>query len=260
MKSVAGILFYLVAIIFFCNPVVSGQDIPEITAEELPGFSLDRNECFDGSSLWGYINGGADIYLEYGFEILRVEEFSFADEIVKLEMFKMDDPVSAFGIFSNKTFKCKDSGVLTAMDCLNPYQLQLLCGEYYIQLINQSGSEKAKQAMESISGVILKKINPREVQLPIVYLTDSLKFSLYDIKMVKGELGIHNKVPELEDCFIDADGYQVYYTKTTGDGKSAKYYEVVISKPEMRNKFLENIRDKDLQIVSDNGLNILVQW
>jgi len=25
------------------------------------------NRVYEGSSLWGYINGGADVYLEYGF-------------------------------------------------------------------------------------------------------------------------------------------------------------------------------------------------
>ncbi len=75
MKPFSGLLLTLFMGIIFCSYFAIGQQIPEITAEELPGFMLNRNECFDGGSLWGYMNGGADIYLEYGFEKLRVEEF-----------------------------------------------------------------------------------------------------------------------------------------------------------------------------------------
>ncbi len=70
------------------------------------------------------------------------------DEIIKLELFKMDSPVSTFGIYSIRTFKCEQSNLITTFDCLNRFQFQLLAGNYYIQFINESGSEKVKQTMD----------------------------------------------------------------------------------------------------------------
>jgi len=259
MKSFSGLSLYLLLSIISCSYFAIGQEIPEITAAEFPGFSLDRNECFDGASLWGYMNGGADIYLEYGFEVLRVEEFSNKNETIKLELFKMDDPISAFGIYSIKTFKCKQSKVITTTDCLNQYQFQLLYGNYYIQLINESGSERAKQTMISIAENVLKKIQPLELALPVMYLTDSLNLSLFDIKMVKGPLGIHNKIMYLEDCFKGIEEYQVYYANMIVDGEKVKYYEIVFDEPEMKDKFIENNTDKDLKIIKENNRSILIQ-
>jgi len=237
-----------------------GQEIPEITAEEIPNYYLNRNECFTGESLWGYMNGGADIYLEYGFEILRVEEFFSEDETIKLELFKMDDPISAFGIYSIKTFKCEQSNITTTTNCFNRFQFQLLYGDYYIQLINESGSEKTKQTMISIAELLLQKIEDKELILPLRYLTDSLNLLPGAIKMFKGDLGIQNIAIDLRAYFNGIDGYQIYYAKTEVEGEKIKYYEIVFDKPEMKKKFLENTKDKELQILSVNSISILIQY
>jgi hypothetical protein len=259
MKSFSRLSLVLIFCIVLCSFTSISQEIPEITAEEFSDFTLNRNECFDGGSLWGYMNGGADIYLEYGFEKLRVEEFSNEDETIKLEIFKMDDPISAFGIYSIKTFKCEQSNLVTTTDCLNRFQFQLLYGNYYIQLINESGSENAKQTLISMAETLLKKLKPQELLLPLTYLTDSLNFSPSQINMVKGDLGVHNKAMYLEDSFNGIENYQIYYANTIVDGKKVKYYEIVFDKPEMKNKFLEKNKDKELQIIKGNDISILIQ-
>jgi len=259
MRSFSGLSVIVIFCIYLCSNFSLAQEIPEVTAEEFPGFTLNRNERFDGQSLWGYMNGGADIYLEYGFEKLRVEKFSKEDETMKLEVFKMDDPISAFGIYSIKSFRCEQSNVIIPIDCLNRFQFQLLCGRYYIQIINESGSEKTKQTMIRLAETLLKKIDPAELKLPVKYLTDSLKFSLSDIKMVKGELGVHNKTIYLKDCFLGIDNYEIYFAKTDADDKKVKYYELVFNAPEMKNKFMDNIKDKDFLIKKEAEDRILIQ-
>lgn len=242
-----------------CSYLIVGQEIPEITAEELPGFVLNRNESFNGGSLWGYINGGADIYLEYGFDILRVQEFAFEDETIKLEIFKMDDPIAAFGINSIKTFRCEQSKVITTIDCLNRFQFQLLAGEYYIQMINDSGSEKASQAMKSIGETLLNQIDPEELKLPIRFLTDSLNFTLSEITMLKGILGIQDKAMNLAECFVDIHDYQVYYAKKPVDGGVVRYYEIVFNSPEKKYQFLAVNKDADLSIINEDNFSLLIQ-
>jgi len=259
MKSFTGLSIVLIINILLCSYITMGQEIPEITAEEFPNYILNRNECFDGGSLWGYMNGGADIYLEYGFDKLRVAEFSNEGETIKLEFFKMDDPISAFGIYSIKTFKCEQSKVTATHDCLNHFQFQLLYGDYYIQIINESGSAKAKQTMINIAEILLQKIEYTALILPLSYLTDSMNFSPGTIKMVKGDLGIQTKAIDLTDCFNDITDYQIYYAKTIIDGANVKYYEIVFEKPEMKNKFINNNIDKKLQIIEQNEISILIR-
>ncbi len=87
----------------------------------------------------------------------------------------------------------------------------------------------------------------------------NMSFLLDHIKMVKGALGVHNKTMHLEECLMDIENYQVYYAKRQTDGEKVKYYEVVFDKPEMINKFFENVKGKGLQIIWENSMNILIK-
>jgi hypothetical protein len=257
MKNFSGrnllILLILSNSLFF----VRAQDMPIIYEHDVPGFSLDRNETFKGRALWGYMNGGADIYLEYDVKVLRVEEFSREGENIKLELFKMLDPISAFGIYSIKTFKCEQSGVLIAIDCLNDFQYQLLYGEYYIQFSNESGTDKARQFMRDLAYALLIKIKPAGLAMPVKYFTDSLDIGLTDIKMLKGELGLQNHAHELSGYFQGLKGYQIFTAKVGPEGADRKYYEIVFNNAEMKKKFLENIEDLNFQILSQDDFHIL---
>jgi hypothetical protein len=258
MKTFTGLSTVLVFSVVFSSYVAMGQEIPEITAEECPGLSITRNEYFDGRSLWGYMNGGADIYLEYGFVVMRVEVFSDEDEEIKLELFKMENSLAAYGIYSIKTFNCQQGKILTTYDCLNRFQFQLIHGDYYIQLINESGSEKAKQAMIGIAETLIKKIEPVELTFPVRYLTDYVEMSPLTIKMVKGMVGVQNKIMNLSESFEEVEGYQVYYANTLDDEGKARYYEVFFDEPAMKDRFLEVNKDKGLNILEEDETCLLM--
>jgi len=55
---------------------------------------------FHGDNLFEHINGGADIYYEYGFVSLITQKYEKEDKGVSIEIYCMDDPSAAFGIYS----------------------------------------------------------------------------------------------------------------------------------------------------------------
>lgn len=259
MRSFSVALIFVFLNIIFCSSFSVAQEIPEITGEDFPGLDVNRNDRFNGESLWGYMNGGADIYLEYGFQILRVEEFYSEGETIKLELYKMDDPISAFGIYSFKTFKCQQTDVLASPDCLNKYQYQLVYGNYYIQLINESGSEKAKAILEDIAATLLQKIEPFALDLPATYLQDSLAITHHDMKMIKGPLGIQNKAMALIEYFDGLEGYQIYYAKKLSEGRSLKYYEIIFDSPDKKDLFLKRIRESGFLILENHQQSLVLR-
>lgn len=259
MRSTTKTLLVLFFSLSFCGIDALGQELPGIAAEEIPGFDIRRNDCFDGNSLWGYMNGGADIYLEYGFNIMRVEEFANESETLKLELYKMKDAVSAFGIYSIKTFKCLQHDLKTTPDCLNRYQYQLLSGAYYIQFISESGSEEAGQLMLDMADILLRKLPEEVFTLPARLLTDSLGVLPEDIKMVKGELGVQNIMMELSPYFTDDGGYQVFCAQIPVEGEKVKYYEIIFNDHELKDRFLEINWDATFRIVSQSSTSILIR-
>ena len=71
---------------------------------EAAGWNLDGEpERYQGEDLFRMINGGADIYHEYGFrQVVRAEYLGPEGKSVKLEIYQMVSPAAAYGIYTFK--------------------------------------------------------------------------------------------------------------------------------------------------------------
>ena len=79
----------------------SGQEAGEWKADGPP-------QEFKGEDLYLYIDGGAEIYREYGFEEVLVQEYRDREgKGLSLEIFRMTSPESAYGMY---TFKRSSRG------------------------------------------------------------------------------------------------------------------------------------------------------
>ena len=109
-------------------------------------FKVKRERTFTGAGLYGFMNGGADLYLEYGVKELITRDIIYNGEEFTIDVYDMPSPADAFGIYSLHTFKCLTADTLNGLNCLSPYQLQLAVGNKYISVVFPSGSNAAKQA------------------------------------------------------------------------------------------------------------------
>ena len=217
-----------------------GNIIPELTESDLKGSELIRNETYNGNSLWGYMNGGADIYLEYGFKGLRVQEFKIDDQIIKAEIYLMNDQESAFGIYSIKTFNCLFSDTLLCPDCLNNYQYQAIKGSVYISITNENGSAKAKAICLETGKKILEKIKASEFKLPVFQNCNKNHFFLNDFKLIKGRLGLQNGISKWIGLFEDFDDYKIYYFRYKNQDSNISCAEIIFREQNDRDQFLLN--------------------
>lgn len=70
---------------------------------ELPGMQLaGEPELFEGEDLFDLINGGAEVYLEYGFEKVVSQNYigMSGKTNLRVEIYRMTDPSAAFGILA----------------------------------------------------------------------------------------------------------------------------------------------------------------
>ncbi len=194
----------------FCQIPV---DFPFITKAELPGASVSSQRVFTGTSLFGYIDGGAELYLEYGFLSVVVAEISFQGGTYKTEVYKMNGPEESFGIFSVSKYRCLSLPSVADYACQTRYQLQFCKGPYFISIINRTGSKTDSSAMLQIGKVLAGKINEPGPELS-GYMpgipADSLKTNCF---LAKGRLGIVNGSPDLEDFFGGISGYTAVICK-----------------------------------------------
>lgn len=199
---------------------VSWSQVPEgypvVTAGDLPGAKFSSPRNFTGSSLFGYINGGAELYLEYGFSGAVITEIIMKDGKYKTEIFKMDGAEEAFGIFSVSRYRCVSRPAVSEFSCQTKYQLQYSKGPYYISIINGTGTLSDSINMLRIGRIIADKIK-EPVFDPSAYMpgisNDSVASNCF---LAKGRLGIVNGFPDLEDYFTGAIGYSALILNTAG--------------------------------------------
>ena len=137
-----------VRIIFLCTLLSLSSSAlsssASLSAGNKDGIEVKRERVFTGKSLYGFMNGGADLYLEYGVEKLTTRELVYLGEEYTLDIYEMPTPEDAFGIYSIHVFKCIQADVNNKINCLSSYQLQTVVGNCYVSLVFISGSEKAK--------------------------------------------------------------------------------------------------------------------
>jgi hypothetical protein len=204
-------MYRIPAILIFFSSLYCYTQIPEgfpaIGKTDLPEAEFQKVRQFTGESLFGYMDGGAELYREYGITDAVITEFDVDKRHYKCEVYKMTGPEEAFGIYSVSKHKCLCSPAISEYTCLNKYQLQICKGSYYISIINRTGTNAdslvALKAGKIISDKIVEPSADLSAYIPDTNI-DNLKGGAI---LVKGKLGLANGAPVWEDYFKDMINY-----------------------------------------------------
>jgi len=200
----------ILILIFTAKGIISQTLAQELKRADIPGGKIIRAESFDGSSLWGYIDGGADIYLEYGFDKVFVQEIQWQHHHFKIDIYQMKDEEAAFGIFSISRHKCLPTNNLPALSCLSPYQLQVAHGKFYISIINDNGTLEEQTLGKQIALKIIDKSNEKLFRLPLLFLNQVFTPHQNQLKYFRGKLGIQNGFPQWDELFDGIANFSLY--------------------------------------------------
>ncbi len=200
-------LFFLLASFQLTLFSQTPAGFPALTRNDLPGLEISQPRLFTGSSLFGYIDGGAELYLEYGFSGASVTELTLSNAKYKTEIFKMTSPEAAFGIFSVSKYKCSGTPSVARFSCQSRYQLQFCKGPWYVSVISRTGTAQDSMALNRIAGAIAGKISEADIDLSGFLPADTIEQGKTSLILAKGRLGIVNGRPEFEDFFKNLAGF-----------------------------------------------------
>ena len=169
---------------------VAQTDMPLLVPGEIPGLEIRRVQSFAGKALYGYINGGADLYYEYGFERLSVQELRLNDETYFTEVYRMTDPGGAFGIFSVSHGECTAADSLPPSSCFSPYAIQWAHSRYFLRVAGKSGSPDAQAGGLRLARKLSTKIRGDFWNIPPVPVAAGA--TERTLLLVRGILGMQN--------------------------------------------------------------------
>lgn len=229
--------------------------IPALTAADLPGAEIMGTREFSYESLYGYIDGGAELYLEYGFDTLCITDMKCGGSEVKAEIYRMRDAEAAFGIFSVSRFKCSPGIDLTEHFCRSKYQLQFCKGQYYISIVNSTATKEEQDLSEQAAVLLMERIESEPFNSAL-FFPDSISAGLMkSAVLVRGRMGLFNGAYGLSELLEECDGYTALIIKPDGETVISVRFDNDEAMLKFLNKekiSLENIKSGD-EIAASSG-------
>lgn len=244
-------------LIFLVANAAAGQ-APENLAGYLPASGevagltqSDTPQGYHGDDLYRMIDGGADIYHEYGFrQVLSAEYMDGRGKIIKLEMYAMESPAAAYGIYS---FKVGEGGKVLAIGqegLIEDYYLNFWKGNLQVTVIGQDAEDETTQGVVALAETVAARIaqTGERPELADLLLHEPLPFS--NPKYLRGTLGLMNNyvfdrenIFRVRDGFIgDVEGGRVMVFRYASASESAEAYTYATTKLTAGTRFTNQSR------------------
>lgn len=167
---IAATFFLLFALT--CGALSAEENVPEYLPQDLEFREWMWSETpalYIGGGLFGYINGGAEIFHEYNFEELWLARYSDGGEgEITLEVYRMKTPEEAFGIFSVKrSGQEKNSPKISSINWVTAAQINLAKGPFYV---NITAFDTPAGILEDFAGFVEAKIKGESAIPPLLSL------------------------------------------------------------------------------------------
>lgn len=217
-------LLILLSLAALPAPALQQPEVPLLSAGEIPGLEIRNLQQFAGKALYGYIDGGADLYYEYGFDRLAVQEVLLNDEAYYVEVYRMSDPAGALGIFSVSRGDCAPEDSLTRFSCFSPYAVQWALSSYFVRIANGSGSPAAQAGGLQLARALARKIRPSTAEIPRIPAASGATPA--NLLFVRGVLGMQNgfdRWSQLVDGMSAFEAYIVFTEDERGETTVAEF-------------------------------------
>jgi len=229
-----------------------------------------------GDDLFFLINGGAEVYHEYGFEQAAV--LSYSDEnnrSLNLEMYEMRDPAAAYGIF---TFKRGDDCLSLDIgdgSCLQDYYLNLWKGRFLITVIGFDTEQETRDGLVSLARSAAQKIDAVGRRPPILAWLPRVGLDETSIRYMRGnlalfrsyEFGTGNVFGVTEGLTARIGEQVVFAFQYSSESEAARWFDTAFEQLSQSEKFrnvalrdgtLSGLDPDDQHLVGIRHLNCIV--
>lgn len=93
-----------------------------------------EGRLYIGSALYQHINGGAELYNQFGFDRLAVQDYAQGAHEVRVEIYQMKDEAGAIAVFAEITRGMTTQTLYGSACVLDDYQIMFLRGAYCVSV------------------------------------------------------------------------------------------------------------------------------
>ena len=187
-----------------CSPPAARQAVPGTPAIPAAAFApgwagAGALRTFTGQDLFNQIDGGAELFLEFGFAALRLQAYARDKSELTLGAYEMESAAAALGVYLMKMGRETPFPEIAARNSGEEAQITIVKGRYFVQVDNLGDVPASKAEAAALANAFLAGVAAETAQTPL----DSLP--------------AEGKVPGSERLIRGPYGLQPYFTFGEGD-------------------------------------------
>lgn len=187
--------------IFLIIPLQLSCQVVPFQDTDVPEVLISHTAVLTGQDFRDYLKGNGDIFLEYGFRSLLVQDLRWKSEHVVFEAYEMGDPCSAYGIFSVSIPACSTRDTLTSFDCFSSAGYQAAYGRFYLRIGSEVPSAGDKEFFVRLALKFMSNNHDSLFRLPSAFNHDLILRFGRDPYCTKGILGVQHTPVLWQDLF-----------------------------------------------------------
>jgi hypothetical protein len=109
---------------------------------------------FAGAELYRHIDGGAELYIQFGFDRLAVQDYFKDVHEVRVEIYKMNNPAGAGAVFAEITKGMKTQAIYGTACVLDNFQILFQRGAYCVSVTTYETGAEPLAALAALAAKI----------------------------------------------------------------------------------------------------------
>ena len=221
----------------------------------------DPPRTYRGDELFMMIDGGADIYHEYGFSQVVRAAYTDADgRSINLEIYAMQSPQAAWGIYTFKTGAGATPVDIGQEALFEDYYLNFVKGNLLVTVVGPDAEEATAKAVIALARAVDARIAPATAERPaLADLLLGAPLALSRAKYVRGPLGLMGSyIFDTEDVFRVREGMigtigdcRVFVLAYGDENERAAAYQHALARFAAGSRFTNGARQADRYAMVD---------
>ncbi len=197
-----------------------------------PGWArVEAPRTFPANHLFDHIDGGAELYLEFGFETLSLQRYAKGENELVLEIYEMSGPEGALGLYLMKCGKETPREGIPARNSSEAAQFTILKGRYFVHVNNPSAREDIVPDMTALAARALEAL-PDEHPVDLLSMLPSDGLVPGSAILFRGPIGLQAVATLGEGDILDQRGRVFGAAAAYDDPRTGRHALIVVAYPD----------------------------
>jgi hypothetical protein len=177
------------------RPVTGQGSQPSLTEKDVPGWTVEKPDSYNANQLFGYINGGAELYLEYGFKRVTAWRCVKQKQEFVADVYEMATPAAAFGMWSISKRNCPSTLPKAKWSCITDNQILFVRGAHLVNITLFDRSGDTRQTARKAAEALLSRIRGKDHTFPQQLTTRAMTRHTAEVRLFQGPLAVQGSIP-----------------------------------------------------------------